>query len=64
QEAMEKAREICVKADEEFSIEKVSFDQEQQSIDAEYETNCKEAENSPKMQSMLTNKSCLNLLHR
>ncbi|KAL0570743.1 V-ATPase V1 sector subunit E [Marasmius crinis-equi] len=66
QEALEKAREIKVKADEEFAIEKAKLvKQEQQSIDAQYEKKLKGAEISQKIaQSTLTNKSRLKLLHR
>ncbi|KAJ7632342.1 ATPase, V1/A1 complex, subunit E [Roridomyces roridus] len=66
QEAMEKAREIRVKADEEFAIEKAKLvKQEQQAIDAQYEKKRKGAEVSQKIaQSTLTNKSRLKLLHR
>ncbi|KZT25601.1 ATPase V1/A1 complex subunit E [Neolentinus lepideus HHB14362 ss-1] len=66
QEAMEKAREIRVKADEEFAIEKAKLvKQEQQAIDAQYEKKRKGAETSQKItQSTLTNKARLKLLHR
>jgi len=66
QEAMEKAREIRVKADEEFAIEKAKLvRQEQQAIDAQYEKKRKGAEVAQKIaQSNLTNKSRLKLLHR
>jgi len=66
QEALEKAREIKVKADEEFAIEKAKLvKQEQQAIDAQYEKKRKGAEVSQKIaQSTLTNKSRLKLLHR
>ncbi|KAF9219277.1 ATPase V1/A1 complex subunit E [Gyrodon lividus] len=66
QEAMEKAREIKVKADEEFAIEKAKLvKQEQQAIDAQYEKKRKGAEVAQKIaQSNLTNKSRLKLLHR
>lgn len=66
QEAMEKAREIRVKADEEFAIEKAKLvKQEQQAIDAQYEKKRKGAEVAQKIaQSTLTNKSRLKLLHR
>ncbi|KAF8880499.1 ATPase V1/A1 complex subunit E [Infundibulicybe gibba] len=66
QEALEKAREIRVKADEEFSIEKAKLvKQEQQAIDAQYEKKRKGAEVAQKIaQSTLTNKSRLKLLHR
>ncbi|KAL0958863.1 hypothetical protein HGRIS_014180 [Hohenbuehelia grisea] len=63
---MEKAREIRVKADEEFAIEKAKLvKQEQQAIDAQYEKKRKGAEVAQKIaQSNLTNKSRLKLLHR
>ncbi|KAJ7198741.1 ATPase, V1/A1 complex, subunit E [Mycena pura] len=66
QEAMEKAREIRVKADEEFAIEKAKLvKQEQQAIDAQYEKKRKGTEVAQKIaQSTLTNKSRLKLLHR
>jgi len=66
QEALEKAREIKVKADEEFAIEKAKLvKQEQQAIDAQYEKKRKGAEVAQKIaQSTLTNKSRLRLLHR
>ncbi|KAF9008725.1 ATPase V1/A1 complex subunit E [Cyathus striatus] len=66
QEALEKAREIRVKADEEFAIEKAKLvKQEQQAIDAQYEKKRKGAEVAQKIaQSTLTNKSRLKLLHR
>ncbi|KAI4517638.1 ATPase, V1/A1 complex, subunit E [Schizophyllum commune Tattone D] len=66
QEALEKAREIKVKADEEFAIEKAKLvKQEQQAIDAQYEKKRKGAEVAQKIaQSTLTNKSRLKLLHR
>ncbi|KIK95207.1 hypothetical protein PAXRUDRAFT_827230 [Paxillus rubicundulus Ve08.2h10] len=65
-EAMEKGREIKVKADEEFAIEKAKLVKlEQQSIDAQYEKRCKGVEVAQKIaQSNLTNKSRLKLLHR
>lgn len=65
QEALEKAREIRVKADEEFAIEKARLvKQEQQAIDAQYEKKRKGAEVSQKIaHSTLTNKSRLRLLH-
>lgn len=65
QEAMEKAREIKVKADEEFAIEKAKLvRQEQQAIDTQYEKKRKGAEVAQKIaQSNLTNKSRLKLLH-
>ncbi|KAG5645936.1 hypothetical protein DXG03_004725 [Asterophora parasitica] len=66
QEALEKAREIKVKADEEFAIEKAKLvKQEQTAIDALYEKKRKGAEVAQKIaQSNLTNKSRLKLLHR
>ncbi|KAI9456426.1 ATPase V1 A1 complex subunit E [Boletus coccyginus] len=66
QEALEKAREIKVKADEEFAIEKAKLvKQEQQAIDAQYEKKRKGVEVAQKIaQSNLTNKSRLRLLHR
>jgi V-type H+-transporting ATPase subunit E len=66
QEALEKAREIRVKADEEFAIEKARLvKQEQHAIDAQYEKKRKGAEVAQKIaQSTLTNKSRLKLLHR
>jgi len=64
QEAHEKAREIRVKADEEFAIEKAKIvRQETNSIDATFEKKKKQAEISQKIaQSTLTNKSRLKLL--
>ncbi|KAH9852580.1 ATPase V1/A1 complex subunit E [Lenzites betulinus] len=76
QEALEKAREIKVKADEEFAIEKAKLvKQEQQAIDAQYEKKRKGTEVSQKIgspgalprhsaQSTLTNKSRLKLLQQ
>ncbi|KAG2148221.1 ATPase V1 A1 complex subunit E [Suillus bovinus] len=66
QEALEKAREIKVKADEEFAIEKAKLvKQEQQAIDAQFEKKRKGAEVAQKIaQSNLTNKSRLKLLQR
>jgi len=66
QEANEKAREIRVKADEEFAIEKAKLvKQEQQNIDAQYEKKRKGAEISQKIaQSTQNNKSRLKLLQR
>ncbi|KAJ6600779.1 vacuolar H+ ATPase E1 [Mycena sp. CBHHK59/15] len=67
QEAMEKAREIRVKADEEFAIEKAKLvKQEQHAIDAQYEKKKKGAEVARRChaQSTLTNKSRLKLLNR
>jgi len=66
QEANEKAREIKIKADEEFAIEKAKLvKQEQQAIDAQYEKKRKGAEVAQKIaQSTVTNKSRLRLLNR
>jgi len=66
QEALEKAREVKVKADEEFAIDKAKLvKQEQQAIDAQFERKRKGAETAQKIhQSTLTNKSRLRLLHR
>ncbi|KAK2467928.1 hypothetical protein APHAL10511_000223 [Amanita phalloides] len=66
QEALEKGREIRIKADEEFAIEKAKLvKQEQQAIDAQFEKKRKGAEVAQKIaQSTLTNKSRLKLLHR
>ncbi|KAF8737471.1 hypothetical protein AX14_012851 [Amanita brunnescens Koide BX004] len=66
QEALEKGREIRIKADEEFAIEKAKLvKQEQQAIDAQFEKKLKGAEVAQKIaQSTLTNKSRLKLLHR
>ncbi|KAF8176474.1 ATPase, V1/A1 complex, subunit E [Pholiota molesta] len=66
QEALEKAREIKIKADEEFAIEKARLvKQEQQAIDAQYEKKRKGAEVAQKIaQSTITNKSRLKLLHK
>ncbi|EMD36194.1 hypothetical protein CERSUDRAFT_84268 [Gelatoporia subvermispora B] len=66
QEAMEKAREIKVKADEEFAIEKAKLvKQEQQAIDSQYDKKRKGAEVAQKIaQSTLTNKSRLKLLQQ
>jgi len=66
QEAQEKAREIRVKADEEFAIEKAKLvKQEQQAIDAQFEKKRKNAEVAQKIaQSTLTNKSRLKLLQQ
>ncbi|KAI0684453.1 ATPase V1/A1 complex subunit E [Cytidiella melzeri] len=72
QEAQEKAREIRVKADEEFAIEKACcyygaklVKQEQQAIDAQYDKKRKNAEVAQKIaQSTLTNKSRLKLLQQ
>ncbi|KAN0131745.1 vacuolar H+-ATPase [Lactarius tabidus] len=66
QESLEKSREIKVKADEEFSIDKAKLvKQEQQAIDAQFEKKRKGAETAQKIQqSTLTNKSRLRLLHR
>ncbi|TEB25060.1 vacuolar H+ ATPase E1 [Coprinellus micaceus] len=66
QEAQEKAREIKVKADEEFAIEKARLvKSEQQAIDAQYDKKRKGAEVAQKIaQSNLTNKARLRLLNR
>lgn len=66
QEALEKAREVKVKADEEFAIDKAKLvKHEQQAIDAQFEKKRKGAETAQKIhQSTLTNKSRLRLLHR
>jgi len=66
QEALEKAREIKVKADEEFAIEKAKLvKQEQQAIDAQFEKKRKSAETAQKIaQSTQTNKSRLKLLQK
>ncbi|CUA70747.1 V-type H+-transporting ATPase subunit E [Rhizoctonia solani] len=65
QEAMEKAREIKVKADEDFNIEKSKIVRaETLAIDAEYAKKRKQAETALKIaQSTQTNKSRLKLLH-
>ncbi|CCO32786.1 V-type proton ATPase subunit E 1 OS=Bos taurus GN=ATP6V1E1 PE=2 SV=1 [Rhizoctonia solani AG-1 IB] len=65
QEAMEKAREIKVKADEDFNIEKAKIVRaETLAIDAEYAKKRKQAETALKIaQSTQTNKSRLKLLH-
>ncbi|GAB7344824.1 hypothetical protein MBLNU457_3280t2 [Dothideomycetes sp. NU457] len=64
QEAMEKAREIHLKADEEFSIEKSNLvRQETNSIDAQYEKKFKQAGMSQQItQSTLANKTRLRIL--
>ncbi|KAL9939042.1 hypothetical protein V8E36_001855 [Tilletia maclaganii] len=64
QEAMEKAREIQIKADEEFAIEKAKIvRQEAINIDASYEKKFKQAEVAQKIaQSNATNKSRLSVL--
>jgi len=64
QEALEKAREIKVKADEEFAIEKAKIvRQESQAIDAAFEKKVKGADTARKIsQSTQTNKSRLRLL--
>jgi len=64
QEAYEKAREVKVKADEEFAIEKAKIvRQETNAIDAAFEKKKKQAQVSQKIaQSTLTNKSRLRLL--
>ena len=64
QEAMEKAREIHLKADEEFSIEKSNLvRQETNSIDAQYEKKFKQAGMSQQItKSTLANKTRLRIL--
>ncbi|EJD07916.1 vacuolar H+ ATPase E1 [Fomitiporia mediterranea MF3/22] len=66
QEALEKGREIRVKADEEFAIEKAKLvKQAQQAIDAQFEKRRKQAEVAQKIaQSTQLNKSRLRLLQR
>jgi len=64
QEAIEKAREIKVKADEEFAIEKAKIvRQETQNIDAEAERKRKQAETQKRIaKSTATNKARLRVL--
>lgn len=64
QEALEKAREIHLKADEEFAIEKSQLvRQETQSIDAQYDKKTKQAAMSQQItKSTLSNKTRLRLL--
>lgn len=64
QEAMEKAREIQIKADEEFSIEKSKLvRQESQSIDTQYEKKFKQAQMSQQItRSTVANKTRLKVL--
>ncbi|RIA89605.1 ATPase, V1/A1 complex, subunit E [Glomus cerebriforme] len=64
QEAIEKAREIKVKADEEFNIEKAKLvRQESNNIEATYQRKIKQAEIQKKItQSNVINKSRLKLL--
>jgi len=64
QEAMEKAREIHLKADEEFSIEKSNLvRQETSSIDGQYEKKFKQASMSQQItKSTLSNKIRLRIL--
>lgn len=64
QEALEKAREIHLKADEEFAIEKSQLvRQETQSIDHQYEKKFKQASMSQQItKSTLSNKTRLRLL--
>lgn len=64
QEALEKAREIQLKADEEFSIEKAQLvRQETSSIDVQYEKKFKQASMSQQItKSTLSNKTRLRLL--
>jgi V-type H+-transporting ATPase subunit E len=64
QEAVEKAREIEIKADEEFAIEKSKLvRQETAAIDAQYERKFKQAELSQQIaRSTVTNKTRLKVL--
>lgn len=64
QEAVEKAREIQIKADEEFAIEKAKIvRQEAINIDSQYDKKIKQAEVAQKIaQSNQTNKSRLKIL--
>jgi V-type H+-transporting ATPase subunit E len=64
QEAMEKANEIRLKADEEFAIEKSKLvRQEQSSIDSSYEKKFKQASMSQQItRSTVSNKSRLRIL--
>ncbi|KAH8811505.1 ATPase, V1/A1 complex, subunit E [Xylogone sp. PMI_703] len=64
QEAMEKAREIEIKADEEFAIEKSKLvRQETSAIDTQYEKKFKQAQMSQQItQSTLSNKTRLKVL--
>lgn len=64
QEAMEKANEIRLKADEEFAIEKSKLvRQEQSSIDSSYEKKFKQASMSQQItRSTVSNKSRLRVL--
>lgn len=64
QEAFEKAREIQIKADEEFAIEKSKLvRQETSSIDTAYERKFKQAELSQQIaRSSVTNKTRLKIL--
>lgn len=64
QEAIEKSREIHIKADEEFEIEKSKLvRQETQAIDAQYERKFKQAELSQQIaRSNVTNKTRLKIL--
>ncbi|KAN0061357.1 V-ATPase V1 sector subunit E [Thecaphora frezii] len=64
QEAMEKAREIQIKADEEFAIEKAKIvRQEAINIESQYEKKKKQAETAQKIaQSNQSNKSRLKIL--
>jgi V-type H+-transporting ATPase subunit E len=64
QEAMEKANEIRLKADEEFAIEKSKLvRQEQSSIDSSYEKKFKQASMSQQItRSTVANKSRLRIL--
>ncbi len=64
QEALEKAKEIQIKADEEFAIEKSKLvRQETSSIDSQYEKKFKQASMSQQItRSTLTNKTRLKVL--
>ncbi|KAI5809955.1 vacuolar ATP synthase subunit E [Peziza echinospora] len=64
QEALEKSREIQIKADQEFSIEKAKLvQQETSAIDAYYERKYKQAELSQQiLRSNVTNKTRLKVL--
>lgn len=64
QEAMEKAREIEIKADEEFAIEKSKLvRQETSAIDSQYEKKFKQAQMSQQItKSTLANKTRLKVL--
>ncbi|KAI3620249.1 hypothetical protein CBS9595_002216 [Malassezia furfur] len=63
QEAQEKAREIQVKADEEFAIEKAKIvQQESSNLDAQFEKKKKQVETQQKMCSNQSNKARLEVL--